>query len=329
MTLHDPRRRRLAAVAARAGLIGSTVMVLISASGLLPAGVTVAGAAGTQVGTAGIVKPNDGTPGGGTTLTGGGSATPFTLLLGPGTPSCPGDSANDGYLVMSFMVPAAADVSALQFDLTLGPTPLATGAGFRQPLYEVGSGSTYVARQTANADTAGGPGTIVEFPAFDLTGFTATTLPAGQYALGFACTLGVPSATQMKSYWVGHIEVKADTQDPGGFTWKVVDTPSVVTTTTAASGASTTSTTASGGSTTTAAGGSTTTTTRPTGATSTSTAAAAAGTTSGGPSSSSPGTGLPATGGSPLGLLMWSIVLLVCGRIAVVLGRPPKVPTAG
>jgi hypothetical protein len=35
--------------------------------------------------------------------------------------------------------------------------------------------------------------------------------------------------------------------------------------------------------------------------------------------------GLPRTGSSAIALVVWSVLLLVCGRMAVLLGRPPQV----
>ena len=51
----------------------------------------------------------------------GGSRTAFALRL-PNGASCPGDSADDGYRVNSFVVPATVRVEDIAFD-GQGPTP--------------------------------------------------------------------------------------------------------------------------------------------------------------------------------------------------------------
>lgn len=138
----------------------------------------------------------------GMTPTSGTSATPFTLNL-PAGAACAGDSANDGYNVTSYMVPASVDPSTLQFDPLTGPMPQGLGAAFRQPLYEVGSGSAFTGRQTANATTPPGPGPIINIPQFDLSsaGFAPGDIPAGAYNVGIACVLGGPDADQMHEFW--------------------------------------------------------------------------------------------------------------------------------
>ncbi len=136
----------------------------------------------------------------------GNSDTAFTLGL-PAGAACTGDSANDGYFVTSYMVPTGVDLTTLQYDPITGPNPLGTGASFRQPLYEVGSGSAFTARQTANADTPGGPGTIIGIGQFDLTVFNPGQIPTGQYNLGIACIKGPPSATQLDKFWNKQITV--------------------------------------------------------------------------------------------------------------------------
>ena len=153
----------------------------------------------------------------------GDSATSFTLGL-PGASACTGDSANSGYNVTSYMVPASVDPSALTFDPLAGPIPAGVGASFRQPLYEVGSGSAFTARQTANEDTPGGPGVIIGIGNFDLgasAGFTPGQIPAGNYNVGIACIKGGPSATQMDKFWNETITVATSAANGGpvGVQW--------------------------------------------------------------------------------------------------------------
>ena len=324
--------RRTAQLAARAGVLGSSVMLAVTAAGLLPSS-PIAGAA-EAAGFATIATLGTTTP-----LAGGGSDTPFTLALPPGA-ACTGDSANANYNVTSFMVLGDVDIATVQFDPIVGPTPSAVGASFRQPLYEVGSGSSFAGQQTQNADPPGGPGVIIQPPAFDLfsAGFTPGQVPAGTYTLGIACIKGPPGPDQLDRFWTAKMAVQADTAQPGSqVKWTAIEQTGSPTTT-AGSGGSTT-TTGSGGTTTTTRAGASTTTTRP-GSTTSTTAAGGSTTTTvggatsttraaatgGGPSGSSGGGSLAATGSSPLGLAFWAAVLLICGRLALVLGRPPKVP---
>ena len=326
--------RRIAGFLARAAAVGSGVMLGLTVLALSPNEVSSAGAAGTFAGPASVVTPQDGLVGSGQPLASGNSATPFSLFLGAGA-ACPGDSANDGYSVTSFMVPSATDLTTLQFDPITGPNPQDVGANFRQPLYLADSGSAYTGAQTANATTPPGPGPVINIPTFDLSsaGYVPGNIPAGAYKIGIACIKGAASDTQLSNFWAAEINVAvaASGGGPAEITWTTVGggttttTASGGTTTTTASGGTTTSTTASGGSTTTtAAGGSTTSTTASGGSTSSTSTAAAGGTTGG--VSGSGGT-LPTTGSSPAALVMWAIFLVVCGRMAVVLGRPPKVRT--
>lgn len=333
--------RRAVAFAARAGAVGSAVMLALTLLALSPGEVEPAGAVGTQVGNATVInQAGTGLPGAGQPINSGNSETPFSLSLGA-DPSCPGDSANDGYNVTSFMVPSATDLTALQFDPAQGPIPgdLGTYATFRQPLYQMDGSSPYVGAQTAAASPPPGPGPIINIPSFNLApaGIAPGNIPAGAYKIGIACVKGSPSATQLSNFWAVEINVATAASGGGaaGITWSV---PSGGTTTTVGSGSSTsttasggsTSTTASGGSTTTVSGGSSTSTTASGGSTS-STSSSGAGGTSGGTTGGVSGSGgsLPTTGTSPAALVMWGFFLVVCGRMAVVLSRPPRVKTPG
>ena len=163
-----------------------------------------ANAVGTNAGAA-VLSPTKGN-----------SATPFTYTLPVGA-ACTGDSAVGGYTVTSYMVKDTVDVANLQFDPLQGPLPLGTGANFSQPLYEVGSGSPFTGVQTANADTPGGPGTIIGIPQFDLSsaGFVPGDIPAGTYNVGIACIKGPPSGTQLDKFWNSQVVIATSSANGG------------------------------------------------------------------------------------------------------------------
>ncbi|HEX7276793.1 MAG TPA: hypothetical protein VF244_05405 [Acidimicrobiales bacterium] len=136
--------------------------------------------------------------GGAANLYTGDSNTVFTLGL-PASSACAGDSANDGYFVQSYIVPAAVDPATLTFDNN-GPIPAGTGASLRQPMYTT-TGSPYVDQLTAPASPAPGPGPIINIPNFTYNVYTPGDIPAGAYNIGIACTQGSPSATQLKTFY--------------------------------------------------------------------------------------------------------------------------------
>lgn len=303
-------------------------MLMVTVWGVSFSGVTQAAAA-IDGGSSRVVTPSDGSGGAGQPLASGASATPFSLLL-PAGAACTGDSALGGYRVQSYIVPESVAPASLTFD-SAGPMPSGLGASFRQPLFE-STGSGYVNAQTANATVTGGPGPVVNIPAFKLGPpdvFVPGDIPAGTYNVGIACTKGPASATQIDKFWNTQMTVTTAPADlPAGVTWT---SSSVVTTTTTASS---TTTTVVGGSTTSTTGGSTTTTTTGASTTSTTTSGATTSTTSGVLAGGGAPTGtpvvssvasLPVTGGSTTSLVVWSVLLLVFGRMAILLGRPPRV----
>lgn len=143
------------------------------------------------------------------TLGGGGSATEFSLRLPQGA-SCPGDSANDGFRVQSFIVPAADDPGALRYR-SIGPV----GPG-RYALYDVFT-NPYVQAQTAQADAPGGPGRIVNLPSFSFEAFPPGELGEGPYRVGIACTL----LNETLRYWDASLVLERTADDkPAGLRWK-------------------------------------------------------------------------------------------------------------
>jgi hypothetical protein len=188
-----PRPPRIAMLASRTAVIGAIAMLAVSLWSLLsPA------SAATRAGDAQVITPADGSPGAAQPLRSGTSATAFSLHL-PAGASCRGDSANDGYRVQSFMVPAGVDPATLTFGSS-GPIPTGTGSSFRRPLFATTS-DPVVNNQTAAATKPPGPGPIINIPAVNFAVFKAGDIPPGRYNLGIACTKGQPSSTQLETFW--------------------------------------------------------------------------------------------------------------------------------
>jgi hypothetical protein len=278
--------------------------------GLSPAGAATDNRAAPIVGPTGRHRP----------LAGGGSATPFQLDLA-GDAACPGDSAGGDYRVQSFMVPASADLDAMTFD---AHGPVAVAGQFRQPLFDT-TGSPYVDQLTDIAVPPDVTGGISGVPSFDFGVFAPGDVPAGEYSIGLACTLGPAGPSQLKSFWRAPLTVTADAADaPAGIAW-TTPTPAATT-----RGDSTTRTTAPGGgssTTTTTPGGRATATTAPGSSTTTSTPDGFAFSGSGpsDPSMFDTVGQLRLTGGSPWYFIVWGLILLVVGRVALLLARRPKV----
>jgi hypothetical protein len=148
----------------------------------------------------------------------GGSDTAFTLTLPEGA-ACPGDSANDGYRIQSYMVPASVDPAALAYDGN-GPTPIDYGtyASFREPLFNLATES-YASAQTADAKRPGDPGPIVDIPAFSYGVYSPGDLPPGGYHIGIACTL----STDTVVVWDAEVLLTdAADDDPAQIRWQAV-----------------------------------------------------------------------------------------------------------
>jgi hypothetical protein len=298
----SPDLRRFTDRLIRIGTVFSAVMIIVSASAILNAKNTPASAAGTVAGAAQVVDGNTLQQ-----LTSGGSTTAFTFVLPTGA-ACTGDSANGGYRVQSFMVLSSVDPTTLTFG-SQGPNPAATGANFSEPLFPPGGGSPYVNAQTALAQTMGGPGQVVNIPRFNFSAFTTGQIPAGTYLLGIACTIG-SGAQAVDKVWDVQFVFTTSTTDPLGVTW----TASAATTTT-----TTTSTTVGG---TTSTSGSTTSLTTGSATSDTS----GSGTVAGDTQTSTPGpSSLATTGSNPLPLIVWALLFLWFGRMAVLVSRRTEV----
>ena len=296
------------------------LVVVLGLAALWAMGSSAAGAA-TDNGAAAIVAPS----GRHRPLAGGGSATPFQLDLGR-NPACPGDSAGGDFRVQSFMVPASADLNALTFD---AHGPVAAGGDFRQPLFDA-TGSPFVDELTDQAVPPAATGGISGLPSFDFGVFAPGDVPAGDYSVGIACTLGPAGPNQLKSFWRARLTVAASADDdPAGITWTTPTPPATPrgdrpTSTTAPGGRTTATTTPGGRSTATTVPGDTTTTSTPAGG------VEFAGSAPSDPSMFRAVGQLRLTGSSPWYFIIWGIVLVVFGRIAILLARRPKVvPPSG
>jgi hypothetical protein len=310
--IRNPLRRRVARDLTRALALMSAVMLVIAVGTAITSGSSPASAA-TDSGSVGFTPSN------------GGSATSFSLTL-PSGAACTGDSAGANYRVQTYLIPAAADPSGLTFD---GSGPIQVSGQVRSPLYSA-NGEPVVGALTGSAATPGGPGVISGLPTMSFGVLLPGDLAAGTYNVGVACTVGQAGSKQLDKFWNAHLTVTADSADaPAQFTWVLAATG---TTTTTVGG--TTSTTAGGTTTTTGDGTTTTTdgsTTTTDGSTTTTGGADVSGAdafSGGSPSAASPVTTmgqLPYTGSSPLPMVFWAIALLVFGRIAMLLGKRPKV----
>lgn len=339
ITSMPQHRRKLWRNVCAAGAALSAAMFGVSVVGVLSAGALPAGTAPT----AGFaIVPSSGD-----------SATEISFNLTSPNNACPGDSATGDFRWQTYMVPASVDAATLTYNSNSGVIPPA-GVTFAGPMY------AFTGQDPAiNGNTAVSTGQIINVPTLGFGVYLPGDVAPGRYKVGFACSKppapGQPAATER--YWQQIIVVTASaTGGPAQFTW-AVEAPSANTTTTTVAPtsttvAATTTTVARATTTTTAA---TTTTTTVVGATTTTTTVAGATTTtalaSGGPTttiagsgtSSFPATGsgssggfttgsggaLPITGRDELPVIVWGILLVVFGRMAVLLARPVKVIPAG
>ncbi len=267
MTPVIPRRRRFGGDLARAGIVLAAAFLVANQAESHWPGRHVSLAA-VSAGTLRVVVPSGGATQG-QSLTQGGSATAFDLVPPLGA-ACTGDSAKGGYRIQSYMVPSNVDPATLTYDAN-GPIPNTFGANYRQPLFTLGGGSPFVDGLTAVAAGGSTAGLLTGLPSFGFDLFGAagpTVLPNGTYNLGYACTLGTASATQVDKFWNIQFTVTANAADvPSGITWAVVSTTTPTTTTATTVAVTTTTATA------------TTTTAAPTTTTATATTTTAAATT--------------------------------------------------
>lgn len=297
-----PSRRRLVAKAARAATVLSGAMFVIT---------MVSAISGTEptVSAAGTLRGSPTFSNGTGAITTGGSS-PFTMAL-PAGAACQG-SGPAGYRWESYLVSASVDVGALTWNI--GPNPVS--GSIVTSLYN--PDGEQIATKFPSSNPAG---LISGIPQIALPNLPVTLAP-GVYTIGIACTFS--GATQ--DYWASTFTIAANGADtPLGITW-TASAPSTPTTTTTT--AATTTTTTAGSTTTTTVAGATTTTVKAT--TTTSTAPASSTTTATTLVSSGGGyTGggsIPVTGtSSSIPLMVWGVLVLVFGRMAILLARPIRV----
>lgn len=145
-----------------------------------------------------VVTDQNGDP-----LSHGGSGTEFGLVL-PASAACPGDSLHHGWLISSYVAPAAVAPSSIYLPNDYPNTKLDLVTVQQYP---------YVDEQTV-PDT-GGIGTP---PLFTWGPFSQerSLLPAGTYNVGIGCFLGHHTAAR---YWNVQFTFTNSRSDPGGFTW--------------------------------------------------------------------------------------------------------------
>ncbi|HVV38284.1 MAG TPA: hypothetical protein VHC63_16875 [Acidimicrobiales bacterium] len=173
-------------------------------------------AAAATGGTAEIVTEGNGTPGSRATLDAGNAGTNFSLKLPDGA-ACSGDSQSGEYRVQSFMVPASVDPATLTFDGG-GPIPNGLGAALRQPLFQTNT-APFVNGATNVAAHPGGPGVIIDIPAFNLAVLPPAQVPAGDYLVGIACTKGEAGPKQLDRYWSATLHLGAAATAGAPLSW--------------------------------------------------------------------------------------------------------------
>jgi hypothetical protein len=244
--------------------------------------------------------------------------------------------------VQSYIVPVSVDPATIAFGANGRPQPPGTGADLRESLWTA-TGSRFVNGLTDLAVPPSVEGQISGLPALSWAGLvpnTATIIPPGDYNLGYACTRVVDGAVELDRYWNAVATFVVDPADPAGVAWTAAD-PDPTTTTTVPDGSTTTTpgdtttttpgdttTTTPGETTTTIAGETTTTFGSGGGGSGNSPTTFGSGTPSGASLASTAGQ-LPFTGNSPWNLVVWGALMLVFGRMAILLGRKPRVKTSG
>lgn len=142
----------------------------------------------------------------------GDSTSAFTLRLPDGA-TCPGDSANDGWRVQSFIVPAGTDLAALEFSAN---RPNHGEPASSRSLREI-NGGIFTQRMTEPNQALGEPGRILALPPLTFAYFDTGTFPPGLYEIGVACT--TPD-WKVRRFWHAEIEFEtAPDVEPGGMRW--------------------------------------------------------------------------------------------------------------
>jgi hypothetical protein len=161
----------------------------------------------TVSGEALITRPASLTP-----SAGGGSATEFGVALPQGS-ACPGDTAHDGYLVYSYLVPKGVSPASVNFR-----------KGHPDRYYGfIAFGAYYGAINTVQ-----NTGELPPLPyQFSISRWTPSELfsrgsRVANWQGGIACAT---SGGVVTNYWSAEFVFHASTADPGGYTWRVVQTP--------------------------------------------------------------------------------------------------------
>lgn len=140
----------------------------------------------------------------------GGSADIFTLRL-PDDASCPGDSANDGYRVQTFIVPSDDDPATLTYEST---KPVGDG---RWALTKPDTRPVINEFTEMNAG-AGEPGRIGGIPALTFGIYPPGLFVDGEYRIGVACTL----YNETERVWATSIVLTNDSEDePAELIWRL------------------------------------------------------------------------------------------------------------
>ena len=331
---HPPFRRwrARARLAVRLATMVCAVM-FIAATGALRSSTASQAAALQAAGQVKVISvavpPADPTP-----VNGGDSRSEFQLSLPSVGGACPGSAVTTpDYLWQTFFADAGVDVSQLHYGAT---GPIAVTGHYVRALFD--TSDTRLSNQNPSTDPVG---VIGSTPTLTFTRYESSPPAQGDYTLGVACSTGGTTAV----YWTAVITVTPGAN--GAFTWSVKSDgrAAVATTTTTIASTSTTSrpttTTATAttlnngtsttlfGSTTTAGGTSSPSSTSvssaaPLGATTTTSSAGLPFNASG---TASNGARLPTSGSNSWPLVIWGGLLLVFGRMAILLGRRPRVLT--
>jgi len=144
------------------------------------------------------------------TPTTGTGATSFQLkpiggnAADPANAYCPGDSANDGYRVQTFLTPATVDPATLTYDVS---GPIVPAADSAQQPYTWSLFHPTTQQQWLNGTTAVNPKGFIDPTAYPF-GFDILSglLPTGDYLVGIACSKNGVTET----FWEVPITITAD-----------------------------------------------------------------------------------------------------------------------